>query len=66
MFTQMAAVALIDNSILDMVPLNDTAKEFAELTGEENVFDLYCGIGTIGIFVADKAKKHEKITVMEE
>ena len=40
MFTQMAAVALIDNSILDMVPLNDTAKEFAdilglEITGEE-------------------------------
>ena len=30
MFTQMAAVALIDNSILDMVPLNDTAKEFAK------------------------------------
>ena len=36
--------------------LYNTAKEFAELTGEENVFDLYCGIGTIGLFVADKAK----------
>lgn len=40
MFTQMAAAALIDNSVLDMVPLNDTAKEFAnilglEITGEE-------------------------------
>lgn len=41
MFTQMAAVALIDNVVLDMVPLNDSAKEFAEilglkLEGEEN------------------------------
>ncbi len=36
--------------------LYTVAKEFAELTGKENVFDLYCGIGTISIFVADKAK----------
>ena len=33
MFTQMAAVALIDNVVLDMVPLNDSAKEFAEILG---------------------------------
>ena len=33
MFSQMAAVSLIDNAILDMVPLNDTAKEFAKTIG---------------------------------
>lgn len=33
MFTQMAAVSLIDNAVLDMVPLNDSAKEFAEILG---------------------------------
>lgn len=33
MFTQMAAVALMDNAVLDMVPLNDSAKEFAEILG---------------------------------
>ena len=33
MFSQMAAVSLIDNAVLDMVPLNDTAKEFAETIG---------------------------------
>ena len=33
MFSQMAAVSLIDNAVLDMVPLNDTAKEFAESIG---------------------------------
>lgn len=33
------------------------AVEFAELTGKETVFDLYCGIGTIGIFASDKVKE---------
>ena len=27
------------------------------LTGEEIVYDLYCGTGTIGLFIADKAKE---------
>lgn len=33
------------------------AREFAELTGEETVYDLYTGTGTIANFVAHKAKK---------
>ena len=33
------------------------AIEFAGLTGKETVIDAYCGIGTIGIIAADKAKK---------
>ncbi len=33
-----------------------TALEFAGLTGEETVWDLYCGIGTISLFLAQKAK----------
>jgi len=33
------------------------ALEYAALTGTETVFDLYCGIGTITIFLAKKAKK---------
>jgi 23S rRNA (uracil1939-C5)-methyltransferase len=32
--------------------LYDLAREFAALTGEENVYDLYCGIGTIGLVLA--------------
>lgn len=31
--------------------------EFADLTGKETVWDLYCGIGTISLFLAQKAKK---------
>lgn len=33
MFSQMAAVSLLDNAVLDMVPLNETAKEFANSIG---------------------------------
>lgn len=33
------------------------ALEYAELTGNEIVWDLYCGIGTISLFLAKKAKK---------
>nr|WP_319269284.1 23S rRNA (uracil(1939)-C(5))-methyltransferase RlmD [uncultured Draconibacterium sp.] len=33
------------------------ARDFAELTGDETVYDLYTGTGTIANFVAQKAKK---------
>ena len=33
------------------------ALEYAALTGNETVWDLYCGIGTISLFLAKKAKK---------
>lgn len=36
--------------------LYDKAVEFAQLTGQETVLDAYCGIGTIGLAAAKKAK----------
>lgn len=33
------------------------ALKYAGLTGEETVWDVYCGIGTISLFLAQKAKK---------
>ena len=33
MFTQIAAVSLIENAVIDMVPLNEKAKEFCNLLG---------------------------------
>lgn len=33
------------------------ALEYAQLTGNETVFDLYCGIGTISLFLSEKARK---------
>lgn len=40
-----------------MVKLYSKAAEYANLTGKETVLDLYCGVGTIGIFMADKAER---------
>lgn len=36
--------------------LYETALDYAGLTGGETVWDLYCGIGTISLFLAQKAK----------
>jgi 23S rRNA (uracil1939-C5)-methyltransferase len=35
----------------------DTVVEFAGLTGKETVWDLYCGIGTISLYIAGNAEK---------
>lgn len=37
--------------------LYSTALEYADLTGKETVWDLYCGIGTISLFLAQRARK---------
>lgn len=37
--------------------LYQVTNDFAELTGKEIVYDLYCGTGSIGIFVSKMAKK---------
>ncbi len=37
--------------------LYSLALEYAGLTGQETVWDLYCGIGTISLFLANKAKQ---------
>lgn len=46
--------------------LYDKALEYAELTGSETVLDLYCGIGTITLFLARRAKKVYGIEVVPE
>lgn len=39
------------------VKLYEKALEYANLSGNEVVWDLYCGIGTISLFLAQKAKQ---------
>ena len=46
--------------------LYNKALEYADLTGNENIFDLYCGIGTIGIFASKKAKSVYGIEVIPQ
>lgn len=40
--------------------------EYAALNGNETVFDLYCGIGAISLFLSDKAKKVYGIEIVED
>lgn len=46
--------------------LYDKALEFAGLTGEEIVFDAYCGTGTISLFLSQKAKKVYGVEIVPE
>lgn len=46
--------------------LYSLALSFAELTGQETVWDLYCGIGTISLFLAEKAKKVYGVEVIPQ
>jgi 23S rRNA (uracil1939-C5)-methyltransferase len=46
--------------------LYTVTRDFAALTGNEIVYDLYCGTGSIGIFVSKLAKKIIGVEVIEE
>jgi 23S rRNA (uracil1939-C5)-methyltransferase len=41
------------------------ATEFAQLRGHERVFDLYCGIGTIGLALASRAREVVGVEIVE-
>lgn len=42
------------------------ALEYAQLAGTETVWDLYCGIGTISLFLAKRAKRVYGVEVIPE
>jgi 23S rRNA (uracil1939-C5)-methyltransferase len=46
--------------------LYSITRDFAGLTGTEIVYDLYCGTGSIGIFVSKQAKKIIGVEVVAE
>lgn len=46
--------------------LYQVTRAFAELTGNETVYDLYCGTGSIGIFLSKGAKKIIGVEVIAE
>jgi 23S rRNA (uracil1939-C5)-methyltransferase len=46
--------------------LYQVTRDFAGLTGTEIVYDLYCGTGSIGIFVSPQAKKIVGIELIKE
>ncbi len=46
--------------------LYNKAKEFANLSGDETVIDLYCGTGTIGLTVAKDVKEVIGVEIVEQ
>jgi len=46
--------------------LYNKALEYAGLTGKEIVFDLYCGTGTISLFLAQRAKKVYGVEIVKQ
>lgn len=46
--------------------LYDVVKEFAALSGEETVYDLYCGTGSIGIYLSDAIARLVGVEVIPE
>src|SRR3989454_11061664 len=58
--------AFLQTNTLMAEKLYETAREFAALTGNETVYDLYCGIGTIGLLLAGDALTVWGLDVSEE
>ncbi|WP_409299131.1 23S rRNA (uracil(1939)-C(5))-methyltransferase RlmD [Peribacillus sp. SCS-26] len=48
------------------IKLYDEVKKAAALTGKEKVVDAYCGVGTIGLWLADGAKEIRGMDVIKE
>lgn len=46
--------------------LYDKTLKYAGLTGDEVVFDIYCGIGTISLFLAQNTKEVHGVEIVEE
>jgi len=54
---RISANSFFQTNTLQAVNLYQTALDFAGLTGNEIVYDLYCGAGTISIFISKFAKE---------
>lgn len=54
---RISANSFFQTNTLQAEKLYQTALDFAELKGNEIIYDLYSGAGTIAIFISDKAKK---------
>lgn len=46
--------------------LYNVVKDFADLKGHETIYDLYCGTGSIGIFLSKSVKKIIGVDVIED
>ncbi|WP_226659755.1 23S rRNA (uracil(1939)-C(5))-methyltransferase RlmD [Pseudalkalibacillus hwajinpoensis] len=63
---ELSARAFFQLNPLQTVKLYDEVKKAAELTGNENIIDAYCGVGTIGLWLAEEAKEVRGMDVIKE
>jgi 23S rRNA (uracil1939-C5)-methyltransferase len=54
---KISATSFFQTNSLQTYHLYNKVKELAQLTQKEHVYDLYCGTGTIGLFLAHQAAK---------
>ncbi|WGG46244.1 23S rRNA (uracil(1939)-C(5))-methyltransferase RlmD [Rossellomorea sp. DA94] len=63
---ELSARAFFQLNPIQTSKLYNEAKKAAALTGEEKVVDAYCGVGTIGLWLADGAKEIRGMDVIKE
>ncbi len=63
---QISPLSFFQVNPVQTVKLYNTALSYAGLTGNENVWDLYCGIGTISLFLAKKAKMVRGVEIVPQ
>jgi 23S rRNA (uracil1939-C5)-methyltransferase len=63
---EIAANAFFQTNTAQAERLYEVAAEFAELRATDLVYDLYCGAGTISLFVADRASRVVGVELVDE
>ena len=63
---EIAANAFFQTNTVQAERLYEIARDFAELRPDDLLYDLYCGAGTISIFVADKVRHVVGVELVEE
>ncbi|MGP4079803.1 23S rRNA (uracil(1939)-C(5))-methyltransferase RlmD [Pseudalkalibacillus sp. R45] len=63
---ELSARAFFQLNPVQTVKLYNEARRTAKLTGEEKVVDAYCGVGTIGLWLAERAGEVRGMDVIEE
>lgn len=63
---EIASNAFFQTNTVQAERLYAIAKEFAHLKPDDVVYDLYCGAGTISLFVADAVEKVVGVELVEE
>ncbi|WP_257350846.1 23S rRNA (uracil(1939)-C(5))-methyltransferase RlmD [Pseudalkalibacillus decolorationis] len=63
---ELSARAFFQLNPVQTVKLYNQVRKAAKLTGEEKVVDAYCGVGTIGLWLAKDAKEVRGMDVIED